>query len=817
MDKCTLSNYGDVVVTHIEFEDLNVDFSTKTIAGTVTHTCLVKTAGADHVAFDTKALELDTVHIRVGDGDTERAAFHVDSEVEPFGHRLRVPLPAGLAEGTEVFVTIAYNTSCDSTAVQWLEPEQTADKEHPYLFTQCQAIHARTLFPCQDCPGVKATYNAKLTVPKGLTGLMSALREGSEEGEATTTFSFRQPVPMPAYLVAIAVGRLEGREVGPRTTVWAEPSVVESVAYEFGETETYLATAERLFGEYVWGRYDILCMPPSFPYGGMENCCLTYVTPTLLAGDRSLADVVVHEISHSWTGNLVTNATWEHFWLNESFTMMLQRKIVAELRGGGEAGQRFFEFDAQGGVRHLKDDINLFMKVGEPEYTRLVPDLTGVDPDDVFSSVPYEFGFNLLVTIQRLVGGPDAFNPFLRAYIERFAYKTLTTDDFKAFVYEFFAEHKDGLDQIAWDEWFYGEGLGPVGDVTYDDTIRSGIRAVAQAWVEGDPSDMTATSHGVSEWGASEHIGFLDVLSDYAEEFGKRTPAAVIHPDVLRCLGRVYGYASSGNAEIRFRFLKLCLASGCEEAVAGAVDMLKTQGRMKFVRPLFRALNAVVFGQEAAKATFESHGNSYHPIAFKMVDMDFTKAETDEATDPSTLATVKPAGALPDAATEEGEEAAVAADGAEEEEDDWEAVMGAPAGTKMEEEEEEEEDAGAGGSTTDGTEQAEGTNAGGEGEEEEEEEEEEKPKPPRPTGPVLTAQDIDTIVQSSDKAEVASVKSMGSVKDDGEEFDVEETDGLGVDDDVSTLTLVGMGVGAAAALGLVAFAVHRLVQRASRY
>ena len=272
-------------------------------------------------------------------------AYTLDAPVEPFGQALRVPLPESDI-GDLLKVQVEYKTTADGQALQWLTVQQTADQRSPFMFTQCQAIHARSLLPCQDAPGVKSTYTARVDVPRGLVAVMSALSQGTNESatEGRSVYGFVQPIPIPSYLFALAVGELQSRRVGPRSHVYAEPSVVDAAAWEFADTESFVAAAETLMGPYVWGQYDILVLPPSFPFGGMENPCLTFVTPTLLAGDRSLVDVVAHEVAHSHTGNLVTNATANHFWLNEGWTMFAQRKILASMHGDAA-----FQFDAVSG------------------------------------------------------------------------------------------------------------------------------------------------------------------------------------------------------------------------------------------------------------------------------------------------------------------------------------------------------------------------------------------------------------------------------------------------------------------------------------
>lgn len=335
VDHSSAANYEEVALEHLSLA-LEVNFANSSLGGVAKwRVRVVAKGGARAVVLDVKRLEIGGIAI---DGEAVEPATVAESDV--LGTALSVPIPAAKAtHGTTFELAIEYVATSASTAVQWLPPEQTAGKKHPYMFTQCQAIHARALVPCHDSPSAKFTYDAALRVPSWATALMSARRAGdgaTKGGEAGLhEFRFEQPVSIPSYLLAIAVGELEGRPIGPRSTAWSEPSMIEAVASEFGQdTEGFLQHAEAISGEpYAWGIYDVLCLPPSFPYGGMENPCLTFCTPTLLAGDRSLVGVIAHEIAHSWTGNLITNKTWEHFWLNEGWTVWLERNILARAAG----------------------------------------------------------------------------------------------------------------------------------------------------------------------------------------------------------------------------------------------------------------------------------------------------------------------------------------------------------------------------------------------------------------------------------------------------------------------------------------------------
>jgi leukotriene-A4 hydrolase len=381
-DHSTLSNYNEVVSTHIRLE-WNVDFEKQVFSGYANQTVKVLVAETSVASFDSAKLHIEAVTI-----DEERVSFTSADPHRVLGTKISVDIPQKYrAAGSTFVIRFKYSTDPEASAVQWLPASATKGGKHPYVFTQCQAIHARSLLPCMDSPGVKTQYEAVVTAPTWAKVLMSALdkQESFPSSDEYSTFSFNQPVPTSAYLIALAAGNLASRDISQRVRVWSEPEQVEAVNFEFSETEEFLSAAEEITGcPYVWTRYDVLCLPPSFPFGGMENPCLTFATPTLLAGDRSLADVIAHEIAHSWTGNLVTNHTWSHFWLNEGWTVWLERKITAKVKKNEEVAK----LSAQIGLKALIDDVAVLGK--ENVFTQLVWPLKDDDPDDAFSSVPYE-------------------------------------------------------------------------------------------------------------------------------------------------------------------------------------------------------------------------------------------------------------------------------------------------------------------------------------------------------------------------------------------------------------------------------------------
>ncbi|XP_061662306.1 leukotriene A-4 hydrolase isoform X2 [Syngnathoides biaculeatus] len=468
------------------------------------------------------------------------------------------------------------------------------------------------MLPCQDSPGIKHTYYAQVSVPKDLVAAMSALRDGQDvdpHDNGRMVYRFRQNVAMPSYLIALVVGALESRQIGPRTRVWSEAEYVDRAAFEFSETETMLKTAEDLAGPYVWGQYDILVLPPSFPYGGMENPCLTFATPTLLAGDKSLSNVIAHEISHSWTGNLVTNETWEHFWLNEGHTVYLERMIGRRLEG-----EHFRQFKAMGGWKDLQDSVSTFG--AKNPLTNLVPSLQDVDPDDAFSSVPYEKGFALLYHLEELLGGPEVFMGFVKAYIQMFAYRSVTTDRWKDFLFAYFKDKMEVLNKVDWNAWMFTPGMPPV-KPHYDTTLADACIALCQRWTQAKDQDLSGFSASdVKMLSSHQLIEFLSLLL-------QEEALPLSH---VKKMQEVYDLNGRMNAEVRFRWLRLCVRSCWEEAVPAALRMATEQGRMKFTRPLFREVfNFSKFKEEAVRV-FLAHRGAMHPVTSGLVAKDLKVA-----------------------------------------------------------------------------------------------------------------------------------------------------------------------------------------------
>jgi len=563
--------------------DLAVDFDRQRVAGQVTLALDRPSHGP--LDLDTKGLVIASVRTDGG----RPIAYELFPEEKILGSRLRLTLPAGTAK-----VVIAYETGPDAIGLQWLAPEQTAGRKHPFMFTQFQPIHARTMIPCQDTPTVRATYDAAITVPEALAAVMSAGPVGepvdSEAGMRTVRFAMPQPIP--SYLIALAVGDLVARDLSPRARVWAEPATVEAAAWEFAGVEQMIVTAEGLFGPYEWDRYDMLVLPPSFPYGGMENPRLTFLTPTLLAGDRSLVDVVAHELAHSWTGNLVTNATMDHFWLNEGFTVWAERRILEALHGPEAAAVSWAI-----GRTALLESVKRFGD-GSP-FTVLRTHLEGVDPDDVYSSVPYEKGSLFVALLERTVGRP-AFDAFIRAYIKRFHFTSVTTEQLMAFVEQ---QLPGAAATVGADGWLHEPGV-PANAPVFRSAPLEAIVALAEGWASGARPEAAQ----LARWSPNELLVYLQHLP------------RELDPASCRWLDAELKLTGRGNYEILVEWLTIAAGSDYEPVFGRARDVLLKVGRMKYLRPLYGALGRHPRTRALAREIFAAAAPTYHALSRRVVE-----------------------------------------------------------------------------------------------------------------------------------------------------------------------------------------------------
>ncbi|KAI1715474.1 peptidase family m1 domain-containing protein [Ditylenchus destructor] len=595
-DKSSNANFNEVTLDHIAL-DWDIDFKLKRISGSVLLNFLVLKE-TDKIILDGRDLDIQTVELNGA------ACKYEVEDVGVLGQKI-ILQTGPLATGSKVQAAFKYKTTESCEALQFVEAELSSDKKQPFLYSQCQIILARCIVPCMDTPMVKQTYSAKVRVPTGIVCLMGALNIGQTSHEdGTTTFTFSQPIRIPSYLLSITAGALEKREISDRCAVWAEPSVVDKAKWEFEDTEKMLKAAEELLGKYIWGRYDMVVMPSFFPMGGMENPCMTFVTPTLLAGDRSATNVIAHEISHSWTGNLVTNGNWEHFWLNEGFTVFVERKIMGRLYG-----ENLRDFEGLTGWEDtLLPTVNDVFHPNH-EFTKLNPDLQGIDPDDAFSPIPYEKGSALLLYIEQKIGNIERFNEFLRAYITRFAQKSIVTDDFLAFLREFFTDKKDVLDSIDFNTWLTSPGIPP-NKPSYDESLVSECRQLAAKWCHGSEEEITSIDKGqFSRMTADQRKKVL--MSIDAEE--------PLSPNRALLLEKAYDLNSVGNCEVFYSWALVAVKAKWPPIIPHALDFLTRQGRMKYLKPVYKRLFAWEDSREQAIVRFNQNAPFMHPIAVRAI------------------------------------------------------------------------------------------------------------------------------------------------------------------------------------------------------
>ena len=566
--------------TQVETETLaltaRLDFATRVLHAEAVLT--FKKPGSSTLDLDTRDLSIESVTDQSG----RELPFTVQAP-EPFlGSRLSISLPAQTRS-----IKIRYRTSPDASALQWLEPAQTKGGKLPYLFSQCQACHARSIIPLQDTPRLRIKYTAELTIPRTLKAVMAAADRGrTEEGEVAIE-KWEMPQPIPPYLFAFAVGDLVSRDLSPRCRVWAEPAQVEAAAYEFAGVEAMIGAAEALFGPYDWERFDILTMPPSFPYGGMENPRLTFLTPTVIAGDRSLVSVVAHELAHSWTGNLVTNANAEHFWLNEGFTMYAERRIVEALEGAEVAS-----LHAALGRRELDESIERFKE--RPAMTKLRTKMEGIDPDDSYSLIPYEKGYFFLCALESAVGR-QAFERWLRGYLETFRFGAITTEDFEKNIEQGLPGALHKVDSRTWID-----GVGVPASAKPPRSKR--LDAIEQLHGGAPAKDVAAA------WTATEWQLYLETVP---------RPATADH---LRALDETFRLTASTNYDVLVSWLTLALQSGYHAVLPRVDEVLAAVGRMKYLRPLYTALAKDAVTRPHAVEMYERLRTGYHPIARQMVE-----------------------------------------------------------------------------------------------------------------------------------------------------------------------------------------------------
>jgi leukotriene-A4 hydrolase len=578
-DYHSFANPESIKVTHLNL-DLTVDFDKKVLVGTARLNLQRVNANATQLILDTRDLTINSVTAMGNEVN-----FDLASADSFLGAALTIDIPANVDS-----VQISYQTSPKASGVQWLTPEQTAGKKHPFLFTQAQAIHARSFIPLQDSPQVRMTYQATIRTPKELLAVMSASNEPDTPRDGVYQFSMPQPIP--AYLIALAVGDLHFKSMGERTGVYSEKGILDAAAAEFEDTESMLIATEKAFGPYSWERYDLLILPPSFPFGGMENPRLSFITPTVIAGDKSLVALIAHELAHSWSGNTVTNATWRDLWLNEGFTTYLTYRIMQMIYGDER-----FEMEAVLGRQDLQADIDSL-----PANDQIMAiDLRGRDPDDVFSNIPYEKGALFLRELEHRVGREN-FDQFLLGYFEKFAFKSITTDQFVSYLEQtLLKEYSAKLSKQRIEQWIFQPGI-PEGAPVPESDAFSVVDQARANWLAGK---IQATEIDSQKWVVHQWLYFLNNMPEKLSQ------------EQLADLDNTFALTNSKNNEIAHSWLLISVNNWYQPAFKRLHNYLTSIGRNKLVKPLYKALSQTPKGKVMAQKAFAEAKDGYHPLTVK--------------------------------------------------------------------------------------------------------------------------------------------------------------------------------------------------------
>ncbi|NIS83221.1 MAG: M1 family peptidase [Anaerolineales bacterium] len=572
-------------ITHIDFM-LTVDFATKTIQGVAAYRLEKPVQGS--LFLDTRKLIIKKAH-----HNGEALKWDIDQEDPIRGQRLH------LKQLNNVFeFTIEFVTDVEASALQWLGPEQTSGGRHPFLFSQCQAIQARSMFPCQDTPSVRFTFTAEVIVPEPLIAVMAAAPVSIRAQDGQNHCRFEMPQSIPSYLFALAVGMIAAKDISKRCRIYAEPNILDEAAWEFSETEAKLIEAERLFGPYEWDRYDILVMPPSFPYGGMENPRLTFVTPVVIVGDRSLTDLVTHELAHSWTGNLITNATWEDFWLNEGWTTYAQMRIDEVLDG-----RDYAQMKSALGREAMMAAMKRFGM--DSDLTKLTYPMEGIDPEEVFSTVPYYKGQAFLEAMEQAVGRKE-FDAFVSKYIETYKFQSITTEAFLSFLAK---ELPDAVDAVDINLWLYEPGF-PEGAPVIASNLIDEVDASLQAYHQGDRPKVRE----VRGWNTDQKILFF-----------RRLPKSIPLEDVID-FEDAFNLKQSRNYAVLFLYFALAVRSGYEDILPRVEDFIRTVGRGYHLRPVVQAMVETQWSRPLIKPMIERYRHRHHPLTVRMLEQILEKA-----------------------------------------------------------------------------------------------------------------------------------------------------------------------------------------------
>lgn len=586
-DPLSYARYDQVKTSAVHM-DLKADFKKKTLSGFAELSLNWFDKSARTLDLDTRDLAIAKVEAQDEKGAWTAAPYSLGKRDAEKGQAMHIKLASQPRK-----VRIFYRTAPTASALQWLSPAQTMSGKRPFMFSQSQSIEARSWVPLQDTPAVRFTYTARIDAPEGLRVLMSADNDPKATGKGGWRFTMPQPIP--SYLLAIAIGEIDVRTLGPRTAVYAEPQRIEAAAYELADTEKMVSAAESLFGPYRWGRYDMLVLPPSFPFGGMENPRLTFLTPTMIAGDRSLVDLIAHEAAHSWSGNLVTNASFKHWWLNEGFTTYVTTRILEAIYGEDVATMNL-QLEQEEALASLANIA--------PAKQALItkhPDTSSEHYTD--EVLAYPKGAWFLRTLEQRAGRA-VFDPFLRGWFDQHAFQSVTTEQFLAYLRKnLLDKHPHVMSEAELEEWLYAPGI-PASASRAVSRRLAALNATRDAWLKGD---LKTADLDTRQWNATEWMKFLNDID------GKTNAAR------LKELDRAFGVGKTGNNEVAFRFYRASINAGYRDIRPQLEAFLTSVGRQKFVVPLYAALRKNPQDKAWAEGVFRKARERYHPATQKSV------------------------------------------------------------------------------------------------------------------------------------------------------------------------------------------------------
>ena len=588
LDPLSYAHYDQVKTTDLHM-DLKADFAKKTLSGHAVLSLEWLDKSARTLDLDTRELAISKIETLGANGAWTKVPFTLDKPDEEKGQALHIALA-----GQPAKVRIYYRTAPTASALQWLNPVQTMSGKRPFMFSQSESIDARSWVPVQDTPAVRFTYSARIDAPRGMRVVMSADNDPKASGKGG--WRFKMPQAIPSYLLAIGIGEIDFRSLGPRTGVYAEPKRIKAAAYEFADTEKMVAAAESLYGPYRWGRYDMLVLPPSFPYGGMENPRLTFLTPTMIAGDRSLVDLIAHELAHSWSGNLVTNASWKHFWLNEGFTTYVTTRIL-EAMYGPEVADMNLQVEQEEAIASLATIA--------PAKQALItrgPDTSSADYAD--EGLVYPKGAWLLRTLEQRAGR-NVFDPFLRGWFDQHAMQSVTSEQFVDYLRKnLLAQHPALMSDAELDEWLYAPGI-PASAVRVTSSRLAALDTARAAWLAGT---LPTSKLDTKSWKAIEWIKFMNDIDGKA------------NASQLKELDQAFGLATTANNEVAFRFYRAAINAGYRDIRTPLKAFLMSVGRQRMVLPLYAALRKNPEDKAWGEAVYKQARERYHPATQKGVD-----------------------------------------------------------------------------------------------------------------------------------------------------------------------------------------------------